>query len=128
MSDIRVSDANMAQAAAKKKKMIKWGLIGGAIAIVVVLAIVLPIVLSNKGENPGPGPGPEPVNPIPYIYNPYELTALQNTEDKISGYIYANGTYDEALHSNALTNLVSGLHADEKLNTSLFVTYPKKIP
>ena len=32
----------------KRNKILKWGLIGGAILLVVILAIVLPIVLSKK--------------------------------------------------------------------------------
>jgi hypothetical protein len=78
-SDLRPSAAESAVAAAKKKKMIKWGLIGGAITVVVVLAIVLPIVLSNKSATPDPV---DPVNPNPYVYNPYKTSGdVIDTED-----------------------------------------------
>lgn len=40
----------------KRRNMIKWGLIGGAVLIVVVLAIVLPIALSGKKHD-------DPVDP-----------------------------------------------------------------
>lgn len=36
----------------KRKNMLKWGLIGGAIFIVVILAIVLPITLRGRHKDP----------------------------------------------------------------------------
>jgi hypothetical protein len=62
--------------AIKKKKYIKWGIIGALILIAVILAIVLPITLSNKdngGNNP-PNPPIPPAPPIPDSYNPYTLS------------------------------------------------------
>jgi hypothetical protein len=43
--------------AAKRKKIIKWSIIGGLSAIVLTLAIVLPIVLI-KPDKPTPPPHP----------------------------------------------------------------------
>ena len=66
----------------KKKKTIKWVLIGVGITIVVILAIVLPIVLT-KGSGGGDNPDnpPKPDNPSfsnETIYNPYESTLMDN--------------------------------------------------
>ena len=96
--------------------MIKYGLIGGAIAVVVILAIALPLALksSSEGEEPfEPGPippslscpGPEPTPPppdppglgptlpaaeMPSVYNPYETSAFVNSESEIGGFIYCD--------------------------------------
>ena len=48
--NIKTDDSDKA---ARRKKHIKWGIIGGIILIVVVLAIVLPIVLIKKGGGGG---------------------------------------------------------------------------
>ena len=41
----------------RKKKIIKWSVIGGIVTIAVVLAIVLPITLKKKNDdNPKPTP------------------------------------------------------------------------
>jgi hypothetical protein len=51
----------------KKKKYVKWGIIGGIALIVIILAIVLPIVLGGKKIPPTP---PHP--PLPGgLSNPY---------------------------------------------------------
>ena len=61
--------------AIKKKKYIKWGIIGALILIAVILAIVLPITLSKKDNGGGDGPTPPPPGPpIPESYNPYTLS------------------------------------------------------
>ena len=130
---MRPSAVEAEQAAAKRKKMIKWGLIGGAITIVVVLAIVLPIVLTRKsGDNPnppGPGPGPHVDKPFPDVYNPYNVSDTEHyTEDKIVGVIHASEPYHPEKHSYAFSRLIDGLYKEEHLDTSLFVTYPDKIP
>lgn len=39
-------------AQAKRKKYIKWGIIGGIALIVVILAIVLPLTLMHHDDNP----------------------------------------------------------------------------
>jgi hypothetical protein len=44
----------------KKKKYIKWGIIGTLILIALTLAIVLPLTLGKGGD-----PKPSPVPPIP---------------------------------------------------------------
>ena len=66
----------------RKKKTIKWVLIGVGITVVVILAIVLPIVLTKgSGDNPDVPPGPNPDNPglsNETIYNPYVSTAMNN--------------------------------------------------
>ena len=59
----------------RRKKTIKYSIIGGIVLIVVVLAIVLPIVLRNKKNDdnpPGPTPAP-PTPPIPSGDNPYSV-------------------------------------------------------
>lgn len=72
---------------AKRKKYIKWGIIGAIILIIVVLAIVLPIVLTNKGG--GDNPTPTPVPPIPPGENPYYLDEkdVQNDTYSLKGVI-----------------------------------------
>ena len=56
------------QRAAKRKKIIKWSIIGGIGAIVLTLAIVLPIVLIKPNKPPTPTPNP----PLPGgANNPY---------------------------------------------------------
>jgi hypothetical protein len=114
----------------RKKKIIKWGLIGGAITIVVVLAIVLPIVLSNKGGNPEPPGPPGPDRPFPPAYNPYESWGpITDSEDQVSGFIYANRSYDANLHMSALASLVEGMKLeDSNLDPKRFITRPKEIP
>ena len=54
--------------ALKRKKIIKWSIIGGIGAIVLTLAIVLPIVLIKPDKPPTPPPHP----PLPGgASNPY---------------------------------------------------------
>lgn len=57
-------------AAAKRKKYIKWGIIGAVALIAVVLAIVLPLTLGGGGNDNG-GHGPLP----PGQMNPYGAVA-----------------------------------------------------
>ncbi len=49
----------------KRKKIIKWSIIGAVILIIVVLAIVLPLVLIKHDDNP--------VDPPLAYYNPYKI-------------------------------------------------------
>ena len=68
-ADVRLSDVD--ERAAKRKKIIKWSIIGGISAIVITLAIVLPIVLINPKKPPTP-PTPPPHPPLPGgASNPY---------------------------------------------------------
>lgn len=52
----------------KKKRIIKYTVIGAIVTIVLVLAIVLPIVLTKKDNPPSPPIPPQP--PVDH-YNPY---------------------------------------------------------
>ena len=49
---------------AKRKKLIKWGIIGAIILIIIILAIVLPLTLQNSDDKKGPPFGPG--------FNPYK--------------------------------------------------------
>ena len=63
-ADVRLSESD--EKAAKRKKIIKWSIIGGLGAIVLTLAIVLPIVLIK------PDPKVDPHGPLPPgVSNPY---------------------------------------------------------
>ena len=63
-AEVRLSEPD--EKALKRKKIIKWSIIGGLGAIVLTLAIVLPIVLI-KPNNPVDPHGPLP----PGVSNPY---------------------------------------------------------
>jgi hypothetical protein len=68
----------------KKRKLIKWGIIGGVTLIIVILAIVLPLTLG--GDKPSPPPSPIGPSPLPGgLMNPYSTVG---TETKAS----ASGT------------------------------------
>lgn len=71
---------------AKKKKYIKWGIIGAIILIAVVLAIVLPLTLI-KSDDGGGGGNP----PVPPHYNPYKAHEknFQRQQSVVSGFIAA---------------------------------------
>jgi len=75
---------------AKRKKYIKWGIIGGIALIAVVLAIVLPLTLGGGGGNNGDNHGPL----APGQMNPYD--SVQGSEvyspsgSSFSGYLLAN--------------------------------------
>lgn len=49
---------------AKRKKIIKWGIIGAIITIIIILAIVLPLTLIKSDDNNSP--------PFPPGFNPYK--------------------------------------------------------
>jgi flagellar basal body-associated protein FliL len=99
----RTSDVNMVddEKAAKRKKMIKWIIIGSAITVCIILAIVLPIVLtkSSNPDDPVP-PGPPPVPPFNFEkYNPYKLeSSTADSESVYSGRISAAGNYSAIRH------------------------------
>ncbi len=58
----------------RRKKTIKYSIIGGIVLIVVILAIVLPIVLLNKDKDTPPTPTEKPPTPpIPPGQNPYTV-------------------------------------------------------
>ena len=70
----------------RRKKTIKYSIIGGIVLIVVVLAIVLPIVLLNKknDDNPVPPTPDPPKPPIPSGDNPYSVDTNTISDDQIS--------------------------------------------
>jgi hypothetical protein len=69
--------------AAKRKKIIKWSIIGGLGAIVLTLAIVLPIVLIK------PNPKVDPHGPLPPgVSNPYNSVPNSLSSDP-SGTVWA---------------------------------------
>ena len=68
----------------RRKKTIKYSIIGGVVLVVVVLAIVLPIVLLNKkDDNNPPEPNP-PKPPIPSGDNPYTVDTNTIVDHQIS--------------------------------------------
>ena len=82
----------------KKKKRIKYGIIGLLILIVVILAIVLPLTL-KKGNSPY----------VPFTYphyNPYSTKSSVDLQSNVSGVIQAPATYDHDLHIQALNRVI----------------------
>jgi|LauGreDrversion4_2_1035121.scaffolds.fasta_scaffold906479_2 hypothetical protein len=76
----------------KKKKYIKWGIIGTLILIALILAIVLPITLGG-GSNPGPGPTPNPpAPPIQEGVNYYHYTDVLVDRGSVEGFLTFNDT------------------------------------
>ena len=74
----------------KKRKYIKWGIIGGVILIILVLAIVLPLTLGKKKPVP-----PKPVPPFDVGINYYKVTNLTKNAYSTSGVLQ----YNESLQS-----------------------------
>lgn len=76
-------------AEARRKKYIKYGVIGGIVLIVVILAIVLPLTLINH-EDPGDGHGPLP----PGQMNPYSSISgsqhFSGSGSSFRGYLVAD--------------------------------------
>jgi hypothetical protein len=65
--DKLLGNSGSTEADDKKKKMLKWGIIGGLVLIITILAIVLPLTLRKK-------PPPNPIGPTPLpggLMNPY---------------------------------------------------------
>jgi hypothetical protein len=78
----------------RKKKYIKWGVIGGVILIIVILAIVLPISLGGGGNKPEPTPGPPA--PIDEGINFYMVQNETKTAYSLSGILIFNDTIKDA--------------------------------
>jgi cell division septation protein DedD len=81
-----VTSDEVDHAAIKRKKYIKWGIIGALIIIALILVITLPIVLTKKDDNPSPGPapGPTPGPPGGDKYNPYNVDPEKIVYDQVS--------------------------------------------
>ena len=76
--NINSSDAQEVKTA-KRKKMIKYGVIIGGVVVLAVVAIVLGVVLSKKDDDkPGPGPGPGPDPPTPHYPDPLKHQEMNN--------------------------------------------------
>jgi hypothetical protein len=76
----------------KKKKYIKWGIIGTLILIALTLAIVLPLTLGG-GSSPKPGPDPNPpAPPIEEGVNYYHYTDVEYGQSNVQGYLTFNDT------------------------------------
>jgi flagellar basal body-associated protein FliL len=88
------------EAAAKRKKMIKWIIIGSVLTVAIVLAIVLPITLSKSSggddpDDPPPVPPPEPPLSNETQYNPYEVVyRTVDDETNAKGLIKASEPYN----------------------------------
>lgn len=79
--------------------MVKWGLIGLAIALAIILIVVLSTCLPKKSDNSPtveerpPNP-PSPGPPIyPAFYNDYYASVATDNEDTYSGYLLTYGDY-----------------------------------
>lgn len=76
----------------KKKKYIKWGIIGTLILIALTLAIVLPLTLGG-GSSPKPGPDPNPpAPPIEEGVNYYQYTDVEYGQSNVQGFLTFNDT------------------------------------
>ncbi len=75
----------------KKKKYIKWGIIGTLILIALTLAIVLPLTLGKGGNNPDPNPKP-PAPPIQEGVNYYHYTDVLVDRGSVEGFLTFNDT------------------------------------
>ena len=91
--------------AEKRKKTIKWAIIGSVIAVIVILAIVLPIVLT-KSSGSNPNPPPNPPSPVVDNYNPYQISNLVVATAEVSGVISASASYSPEKHQQALNKLL----------------------
>lgn len=78
----------------KKKKYIKWGIIGGLILIALTLAIVLPLTLGG-GRGPEPTPTPPPEPPFDRGINFYKVGDIQTNKFQMQGVI----SFDETAQS-----------------------------
>lgn len=94
----------------KRKKYIKWGIIGGIILIAVILAIVLPLTLKSSGGGGG-GNGPVPQPPIdkqnPYNADPGKVV---NSQVSITGILGTSGPRSPApqVESSHFEDVASG--------------------
>lgn len=85
-----------AQRNEKKKKIIKFGIIG-LLIVGVILAIVLPLTLKKKPDDP---PSPPPAPPLEY-YNPYVIDpkSVQVFPSRTTGIISVPSGYNSEHHS-----------------------------
>jgi len=88
---------------AKRRKFIKWAVIGGIGLTIITLAIVLPIVLTKGGgkdpDNPPPPPPPPPPGPKPPVMpNSTNEYFLEQSSLKIGSY-YQSGQIKISKHS-----------------------------
>ena len=114
-----IDDPSITEKAEKKKKIMKWAIIGAIALIVIILAIVLPIVLTRHDDNQ-----PD----LPY-YNPYTIDwdkDVQQYPARITGLIRAPSGYEPEKHSSAFKHLVSKLKDDHPLKQKGIES--KKIP
>lgn len=98
------NDNESEEKAARRKKHIKWGIIGGILLIVVVLAIVLPIVLIKKGG--GGGGGGDDHGPLPPgRMNPYtsigNMPTVSGSRSSVSGYLIASNVLSNSIQEKA---------------------------
>lgn len=77
-----ISGANDDERSQKRKKYIKWGIIGAIIVIAVILAIVLPLTL-KKGGGGGDDNGPVPQPPLTK-QNPYTVDESKIVDNQVS--------------------------------------------
>ncbi len=118
---------NDEDAAERKKKLIKWGIIGGGIAALAILGIVLGVVLSKSSKDEPIKPPPPPPGPFyGVVYNPYAYESLEDHEDEIVGTLIAKEPYSGQKHLSAWQSLTSGL--SEKLTNHNMTTTPKHFP
>lgn len=92
----------------KKKKYIKWGIIGGIILIAVILAIVLPLTLKSSGgggDNNGPVPQPPLDKENPYSADPNKVV---DNQVSITGILQTSGARSpapkDASHTEQIAN------------------------
>ncbi len=116
-ADVRLSEPD--EQAAKRKKIIKWSIIGGLGAIVLTLAIVLPIVLIK------PAPKPDPHGPLPDgVSNPYNEVPNSLTSDpsgtvwsgklQIQGINITSSEFLERLEQSIPKSFLQELHETKK--------------
>ena len=97
----------------KKKRIIKYTVIGAIATVVLVLAIVLPIVLTKK-DNP-PSPPHPPLPPVDH-YNPYVVKKEDVKKESfgLQGKINFNDQLSEAHHEEQLRRILSKQEGDEE--------------
>lgn len=121
------SNGNPADQEARRKKYIKWGIIGGVALIVIVLAIVLPLTLIKHGDDDnGHGPLP-PGNMNPYSFIPGSQKS-SGSGTSVSGLLLLNNLKSDSLAEQAQQAIpeefVQFLQEREELNLK---DTPKKV-
>ena len=102
------SKINDETAEAKKKKYIKWGIIGGIGLIVIILAIVLPLTLGGHKNPPGPPHPPLPGGVSnPYVSLPGSLKS-SGSGNMIQGQLQVQGVNitSQQFINHAMENIV----------------------